>query len=755
MGGFAIGFATFIIISLFYYSEKNVNKGFVNYKQIFRLYDAKKVRANIHYDLSSYLAKNYAEVEDACPLGYHSDIGFIVKNEQNHTDTQVGHLLTTTNNFFSIFSVDVTEKLSDKPFDRKDAVVLSKSVAQNLFGNENPLGQLVNINNLFTGTVTAIVNDLPANSTFRADIILNSENEAYRMNSTHSGGLYYNPTNIFVQFKKAANPKGFLSNLNSIIGSQSLDIDSVGIQNIANIYLSTLPLKSRHAKGNLAMLKVFIIIALLILFLSSINYLNYSISMQFAKMKEIGINKINGAKWENLVQYSLMEVSIGVLLSLILAIIISAIAFPYSKIMFGKEIYFGVNDLIFVGPLLLCVVAAVILINSLAPIYVLSRFNITGFLSGFRGNKNQKQFARKAMLIFQLTVSIALITVVMIIFKQLHFVKHTDLGFDKERLVRIDIPYQFANSETLKQETEKLPFVKSTSISSGCPGMINWKFGVGEGEARFDINCIKVGNNYIKTMGIDLIRGRDFLTGDIDRACLMNEEAIKQYQWDDIQGKKLDIGDEGGYGVVGVVKNFKFESLHYLIEPLALIYTKTPDGNILSVSLEAGNKGQQLDQIQQIWKKLSPNEPFIFSFYDDQFQSMYEKEERLARSVTFFCLIAIVLTCMGILGHIFLICLNRVKEIGIRKVNGARTAEIMAMLNKDFVKWVTIAFILACPLAWYAMHKWLQNFAYKTELSWWIFALAGVIAMVIAVVTVSWQSYRAATRNPVESLRYE
>jgi putative ABC transport system permease protein len=755
MGGFSIGFAAFILIGLFYHSEKTVNKGFENHKQIYRLYDAKNVRANIHYDLTSILAKNFAEVEDVCPLDYSTGIAMTAKNEQKHTDSQVEHLLATTNNFFSIFSLDVAEKLSDKPFDRKDAMALSKSTALMLFGNENPLGQQVNISNFIFGTVTAIINDLPANSTFKADIILNSDNEAFRMNNTHSGGLVYNPTNIFVKLKQASDPNGFLTSLNSTIDSHALDIDSVGMQNLGDIYLSTLPVKSRHAKGNPAMLRIFIIIALVILILSSINYLNYSISMQFAKMKEIGINKINGATWKNLIQYTFTEVSIGVLFSLIFAVIISAIAFPYSKIIFGKEVFFGAHDLILVAPLILGVAVAVILINSLAPIYVLSRFNISGFLSGFRGNKNRKQIGRQAMLTFQLTVSIALIAVVMVIFKQLHFMKHSDLGFDSEKLMRIDIPFKFSNTETLKQETEKLPFVKSSTISSGCPGMINHKYGTGNNENSFSINCINVGNDYLKTMGIELVEGRDFLAGDIERACLMNEEAINQYQWDEFQGKKLDIGGEdGGYNVVGVVKNFKFESLHYLVEPLALIYTKTPDGNVFSVSLEAGNIGHQLDQIQQIWKKLSPNEPFIFSFYDDQFQALYEKEERLARSVTFFCLIAIVLTCMGILGHIFLICLNKVKEIGIRKVNGARTNEVMAMLNRDFIKWVGFAFLIACPIAWYAMHKWLENFAYKTEMSWWVFAAAGGIAMIIALTTVSWQSWRAATRNPVESLRY-
>ena len=184
-------------------------------------------------------------------------------------------------------------------------------------------------------------------------------------------------------------------------------------------------------------------------------------------------------------------------------------------------------------------------------------------------------------------------------------------------------------------------------------------------------------------------------------------------------------------------------------------FQRPSDGNVLSVRLTPGNTGQQIDQIMKIWKAISPYEQFSFIFYDDFFQSMYENEERLASSITFFSLIAIALTCMGILGQIFMICLTRVKEIGIRKINGARVSEVLLMLNRDLIRWIIIAFVVATPVSWVIMHKWLENFAYKTSLSWWIFALTGVLALFITAITVNWQSWRAATRNPVEALRYE
>jgi len=755
IGGFAIGFAACILIGLFYHTETSVNKNFANHEQIYRLYDVKMNRCNLNWDLFPVLTQEYAEVEDACPMEYSTGIKLTVKNDVTHTNTEIQHLLSTTNNFFSIFSVDMVESLAAKPFDGKESIVISKSVAKKLFGTQNPLGQQVNLNNYFSGTITGIFDEWPANSSFQADIILNSENEKFRLSNTVSNGKHYNPTNLFILLTKEANPIAFVDELNKSATLKALDTQNLALQKLDDIYLSELTVKSRHAKGNPGLLKIFLAIAALILLLSSINYMNYSISMQYAKLKEIGINKTNGASWKDMVNYTFTEVTLGVLISLVLSIVITLLALPYTESLFGKMLQINLSDWFSVAPFFLAAVFLVILINSFAPIYILSKFKITEFLSGFRGKQNRKQIGKQAMLTFQLTVSIALIAVVMIIFKQLSYVKHSDLGFDRELLVRIDIPFQFQKTEVLRQEIGKLPFVQSTAMSSGCPGMINHKYGSNTGKKSFDINCIPVGDDFIETMRIELQEGRNFLGGDLNKSCLINEEALRQFGWENFEGEKFNNGQEGGYNVVGIIKDFKFESFHQAVEPLALILTGADNGNVLSVRLSPGNFGQQIDQLKKIWKTISPYEPMSFMFYDDFFQSMYAREEKLASSITFFSLIAIALTCMGILGQIFMICLNRVKEIGIRKINGAKVSEVLLLLNRDFLRWVAVAFVIATPIAWYAMNKWLENFAYKTNLSWWIFALAGLLALGIAILTVSWQSWKAATRNPVEALRYE
>lgn len=755
IGGFAIGFAACILIGLFYHTETTVNNDFANHKQIYRIYDVKKNRCNLNWDLYPVLISDYAAVEDACPLDYNISDQMTIKDEHTNISAKFTHLLATTENFFSIFSVELLESLSGKPFDGKESVSISATLAESLFGAQNPIGEKVNIANYFFGTVTSVFKELPVNSSFSADIIINSVNEKFRMSSTITNGFKYNPTNLFIKIREGTLSGAFSDELNRSEKLTALDIDSLALQSLDEIYLSELAVKSRHAKGNPVLLKIFIAIALLILILSSINYLNYSVSVQYARIRDTGIKKTFGAGWKELAHYALAEVTLGILISLVIALLITDFALPYSEILFGKAMHLHWPDLLAVAPFFLTALIIVILINSLAPIYILSRYNITECLSGFKGKKNSKQIWKKTLLTFQLIVSIALITVVMIIFRQLHFVKHSDPGFNQEQLLRLDLPYQYQQTEALRLELGNLSFVKSTSLSSGCPGMINHRMDSNFEGKSITFNCIYVGDNYMNTMGMELLEGRDFLEGDLNKSCLVNEEAYKQYGWKNLEGKRFNNGQDGGFEVIGKIKNFKFESSHTAVEPLTLLFSGAGFANVLSVRLSPGNTGQQIYQINKVWKALSPYETFSFMFYDDFFQSMYEKEEKLASSITFFTLLAIALTCMGILGQIFMTCLSRVKEIGIRKINGAKISGIIYLLNHDFIILFGIAFIIASPLSFFTGKKWLANFAYKTSLSWWIFALAGVGVLIIILLTVSWQSWRTATRNPVEALRYE
>ncbi|MFV0376748.1 MAG: ABC transporter permease [Mangrovibacterium sp.] len=754
IGGFAIGFTACILIALYYDAEHNVNKCFLQYPDIYRLYDAKKNDSGLDYKLNEQLLANYPDLKSACPLGY-SYYEITLKDPETKDYVRIEHVVSTNNNFFPMFSVPVVASLGEKPFSQLNSAVVTESLAAKLFGDKNPLGRTVK-QEFFEATVTAVMKDLPANSSFKAELLLNCENNDFQMAQACDNGICIYPVEHFLLLKDGIHPDDFARKLNASLGQASTVADSLALQSIADIYLSPNQLGwiDMHTRGNASMLLVFVAIAALIILLSSINYLNYTISVQYAKLKEIGINKTNGAGDRHLLMGSLVEVSLGVFIALLIAVLLALVLLPSTGVLFGRAISADDVNLGRLLPVFAAVVGGIILLNSLAPVYILSRFNITDFLSGSR-KRNGKQVARQLMITFQLTVSVALIAVVLLIFKQLQYIKHHDLGFNEEHLVKIELPFGSANKEVLKDEMAKLPFVAGSALSNGSPGRINMSLGSGIENDEFMLNCIFVSDGFLETMGIQLLEGRSFLTGDQNKACMMNQAAMKRYGWDTIDGKTYKYGREGGYKVVGMVGNFNVESLHAELAPLALLYDSEHSFNTLSLRLLPGPVGEQMEQLRQVWKTLLPDDPMEFLFYDAQFQAMYAKEDKLAKSIAFFSFIAIVLTCMGILAQIFLLSLSRSKEIGVRKVNGARVSEILLMLNRQFVLLVVLAFVIATPIAYYAMNKWLENFAYKTTLSWWIFALAGLLALGIALLTVSWQSWRAATRNPVEALRYE
>ncbi len=755
IGGFSIGFAACILIGLYYYSEHSVNKGFANYKQIYRLYDEEDKECKLDYEMFPVLTENYPEIEQACPIDYHGGFEFSIVDEQEHVDTRVDNIISTNNNFFTLFNPHVISSLSNTPFSGNESVVITETVAKRMYGDKNPIGQQITIFNTFKATITAVIEDIPENSSFKAEVILNSENENFRLSRNCNNGNCINLTNHYIQLRNDVDVNQFAERLNQTIGNYGFNQKKLELQNLADIYLSSFWVDDTHFKGNSKMLTIFLFIAILILILSSINYLNYVVSVQYSKLKETGINKTVGAGWKQLVSYSVTEVATGILASVIISVLLTILLLPITNVLFGKQLHVESLGLLKLLPVFVGIVLIIILVNSLAPIYLISRFNITDFLSGLR-KRGGKQISKQVTLTFQLTASIVLIAIVLVIFKQLSFVKHYDLGFNQEMLVRINLPFTNPNLKTLNQETQKLTFVKNSTLSFGCPGMINNTMGSNIGENSFMLDCIFIGDDYLNTMGIELLEGRPLLDGDKGKACIINEAAYKQYGWGNLEGKRFNNAKEGGYKVVGLAKDFHVKSLHQKINPAVLVYDSYRGKyNVLSVRLVPGSVSEQMKQIRKIWDKIIPDETMNFTFYDDQFQAMYVKEEKLAKSISFFSVIALALTCMGILGQIFLISLNRTKEIGVRKVNGAKVSEILTMLNKDFVKWVAIAFVIATPVAYYAMNKWLENFAYKTNLSWWIFALAGAMALGIALLTVSWQSWRAATRNPVEALRYE
>lgn len=755
LSGFAIGFAVCIVIALFAYNEYNVDHGFPNSSRIYRLVDDKRKSCMIDYNLNKVISDNNPEVVFACPAGLQAGWVFTVKSEDRYTKST--GIIATNNDFFKIFSIRVLKAISNKPFPDNHSAVITESLAKKLFKKEeDPLGKSINIANSYDATISAIVEDFPANTSIKATVLINSENGEFRFNSNCSNNKCINPINHYLLLDDKANPIDFVTKLNQNISTYRFAMDSIGLQKLSEIYLDNSFEDNNNLQGNRNLIFVFMAIGVLIILLSIVNYLNYNLSIQYTKLREIGIKRINGAGFKHLIGYYITDVSVGILISVDIALIIVGVFLSNINGLLDKQLSMDVllnpNMMIFS----VSVIVLIILINAIAPLYILSRFNINTFYSAKKPVAG-RLIGRSILTTFQFTTAIALFSCVLIIQKQLNYAQDADLGFNKEHLLKVSLPMKCSQNQVLKQEINKLPFVIGSTLSHGVPG--NIQIGLGSNsEENFSLGCLVVDDDFLKTMNIELLQGRWFLKGDIGTACIMNQEAIKKYRWQNIDNKRLNNGREGGYLVVGVVKDFHVASLHQKIEPVCLLSclpSEYMDFRYLSIRITPGEVESKLKQIGEVWKKIIPDDPMDFSFYDSYFDGMYRKEKLLATIIMIFSVIAILLSCMGILGQVFQTCINRTKEIGIRKVNGASTWGIIRMLNFDFIKLILIAFVIACPLSYYIMNKWLQNFAYKTEMSWWVFALAGIIILTISFITVTWHSWRTASKNPIEALRYE
>jgi putative ABC transport system permease protein len=369
------------------------------------------------------------------------------------------------------------------------------------------------------------------------------------------------------------------------------------------------------------------------------------------------------------------------------------------------------------------------------------------------------------ILVFQIAASIILLVCIIGIFKQIKFLSEYDIGLNAENVMIINRANRVRDQyDAFKNELKKLPQIREVSRSNSYP--FNWintssyTLAGSQDKYPYPFQYIRADAGFQNVLDFKMIKGNGFPSdfNSDNNAIVLNETAVK------ILGLKDPIGVElyrsefpsEKFHVIGVVNDFNFRSLHHFMEPLLLCPLREGDWwTFIEIKGYTGNREELVAAVEQVWEKLSGNEYMDYTFLTDKIALQYNKERKVQQSISLFCVIAILISCFGLLGTILNTTAERTKEIGIRKVNGARVSEVMAMLNKHFMKWVAVAFIIACPISWYAMHKWLQNFAYKTNLSWWIFALAGLLALGIALLTVSWQSWRAASRNPVEALRYE
>jgi putative ABC transport system permease protein len=753
IGGFAVGFAVCIIIGLYAYSEFSVDTGIKDHERIYRLIDVdskffdEKTTA-FDYNLGNILKNNYSEIERVAPYKIYSSYNSLLLTENK--SFKYDYSMNTTDEMFDLLSLKVVERSKNNNLLDNNSVVLTQSMADKMFEGENAIGKRIVLDDT-QGTelfVSAIVEDLPQNTSFpNISFFLNIERNL-QWSQMERNGYSVKPVNYYVKLIDNINPVDFTNKLNSSLKNYQKIHDQVELQPISYIYLHSDDIQdaaSYTKKGNTKLILLLASIAILILVLSIINYIYYSIAQHQSQIKCIGIRKTYGAAFSNIFKYFLSESFIGVFIAIAISLILLSYFLPFANQLLESTISIGL--LFQPTPFLFFIltISSIILINTIIPQWGLIKFNLLRYLKGGYV-KRGGSFATNVLSVSQFTVAVGLLICLFFINKQLHFSKHADLGFQKENIIYLKLNSNLKLANALKSEIEKLPFVQSSSISQGIPGIINAQ--------TEDGYLIYADNDFIKTYDIEMLENWAIGEGKTDKICIVNETGMRKNQWKESENPK--IWDY--YTIVGVMKDFKFMSFREAITPVVVAIDHRYINNFpnYSIRLSKGNISSQLSELKKVWKSVMPEEyPMEFEFIDDRLNVMYAKDEQLGKAISAFSIIAFILVMLGILGQVFQICINKSKEIGIRKVNGAKLLDIFKIINYRFVVWVLAAFIIASPIAYKLMQKWLENFAYKTTLDWWVFILAGVGTFAFVVTIVTLQSWNTARRNPIESLRSE
>jgi len=786
--GLAAGLATCLLILLYILDESSYDRQYKDADRLFRVASLGGKRletwAAVSAPVAGAMKAELPEVEQATRVLTFPDIRKMLLRTDLHGQRRQfaetnGYYVDS--NFFQVFGQDLTYGNPLTVLDRPNTLLLSEQLAHKFFDNENPLGRIVVVNTPYgemSYTVTGVFNNTRNKSHIPANYFLSMHNTD--MWNWVQRQTRWVPNNIFytyVKLKQGVDPHIFEGKVKSLFKQKAGDemktsgvTKTVFIQPVKDIYLHSALNNEVAANGNITYLYILGSIALFILTIACINFMNLSTARSQRRAREVGIRKVMGAEKASLVGQFLGESFLMCLLALGLALLLVWILLPLFNDLTHKDLRPFDKPSILLWILGLTLLTG--LLSGLYPAFYLSAFRPVVVLKGKILNSFSAVAIRKGLVVFQFTISIALVLGAIVIWQQLNFMKNQHLGFEKGQQIILPLGESFQNSQTnyeaLRNELVKDPAIRSVSSGSAYPGVANLNDMLFYAEGKtlndlVDIHLSAVENDYIETLGFQLLQGRAFSKeyASDSSGIILNETAVKKLGYDprDCVGKKIR-SDFGNFHmtmqIVGVVKDFNFESLHHEIKPFG--FTTGEFGNKYSyviASVRTKDYSKLLSGLEKAWNKILPSIPFVYTFLDEDFQRNYEKEQQTSRIVVYFTLIAVLVACLGLFGLAAFSAEQRTKEIGIRKVLGASVTDVTALLSKEFIRLVVIAILIASPLAWYFMNKWLQDFVYRTPISWWMFGAAGLLAILIAVVTVSFQAIKAALTNPVKSLRAE
>ncbi len=677
--------------------------------------------------------------------------------------------LWADSSFFEMFDFKLIKGNPHTVLNEPLSIVFSESAVKKYFGDKDPVGQTVLLTgDGFTAKITGVMKDIPENSMIKADMIVSMNTLTRKLNPglNDQWGNYGNRT--YVLLKPGTNPvffqkqiPAFLEKMNGTEMKQLNMYPTLMLEKFPEAYLHSE--RNDSNSGSIKNVYIFSIVAVFILLIACFNFVNLTTARSAERAKEVGIRKVVGAGRQQLTWQFIGESVLICIIAFLLTLGIAAILLPSFNILAGKTLANGIfENMRFIGLLFLASIG-IGLLAGLYPALVLSSFKPIMVLKGRFTTGTKGILLRKGLVISQFTISIALIISTIIVFLQMQFMRSQDLGFSKDQEMVINSNGDPAR-DAFMHAVQGLPNVKSVSMSSSVPGGGNMgaysKIQNAKGDMQIaNLDLYFVDFDYLKQYDMKMAAGRmfsrDYMT-DTTTAMVLNESAAKLFGYRTPQeAVGRDFNQWGRQGkIIGVVKDFHFRSLQTEIKPLSMRIE--PNGcSLISVKVSPNNLPATISAIEHKWNTLIPARPFSYFFLDEHFEEQYRSEQRFGKLFLNFSILAIIISCLGLLGLASYSTMQRTREIGIRKVLGATVSNIVNLLSKEFLMLVIIAVVIASPIAWFAMHKWLQDFAYRIPISWWVFAVAAVAAALIAVLTVSFQAIKAAVSNPVISLRSE
>ena len=769
--GLSVGMASCLLILAFIVHELSYDNFHKNHKQIYRI-SARGVvgetKINQVYTtakLPETLMIEFGEVINASRI-------FDLQDQDIRLEDQIyseSNLVAADSTFFEIFSFPLIQGSPKNVLNQPNTIVLSESTAKKIFGDEDPVNRIIKLFGETNYKITGVMKDMPQNSHIHFNAIISLVSFGRRLNEN----WWNNNFKTYIVLNERAIPEEleakFPDFIKKHIGEGKAEWEEwlesgnkweYFLQPLASIHLNSDLNGEFEANGNINYIYIFISAAVLIIIVASVNFMNLSTAKSEQRVKEVGLRKVIGSGKALLVSQFLSEAVLMSILAFLFSFVLILILLPWFNKFTGKEFLlldiFNMQSISYI----LIGVFGLGIISGMYPAFYLSSFRPIQALKSSLGNRKGKVSLRGMLVVGQFVISIFLILGTMVVYRQLHFLQNVNLGFDKEQIIVLENAHALDGKyDTFKGQLLTHSDINDVSISWSIPGksFMNWGCSPEgrDGWTTLNINLTDV--DFLKTFGMSMTAGRYFSSDfpSDSSAIIINDNAQKLLEWEDPLERKIKMNNKE-FHVVGIIKDYHYESLHTEVRPMGmLVLPESWTPNYVSIKTSGMNVQETLDLVESKWGAITGDFPFQYTFYDQEYDQLYKNEVQTSNMFIFFAAIAIFIACLGLFALSAFVAEKRTKEIGIRKVNGAGINTIIVLLSSGFTKWVVFAFIISVPLSYLIMHKWLQNFAYKVDLSWWIFGLAGLTALVIALITVSFQSIKAAIKNPVDALRYE